>query len=141
MKAIRSDNRGEYENNKVEEFCIERGINHELTNTFTLEQNGTVEVYNQTVVDGARTMLKESGLDLNFWPEAVLWFTYTWNCICHRNQTKTHFELFGSTKPSIRYLKPFGCLVYVEIPLQKWSKLDSKANRGFLVGYAFLTKR
>lgn len=81
VKAIRSDNGGEYENNKVENFCVEREINRELTNSFTPETNGTVENYNQTVVDGARTMLKESGLDLKFWPEVVLHLTYTWNRI------------------------------------------------------------
>lgn len=140
VKAIRSDNGGEFANEKFEKYCTERGINHEYTNTFSPEQNGTIERYNQTVADGARTMLKDSGLHSSFWPEAMLHFTYTWNRLCHKNQSKTPYELFGGFKPSVRHLRPFGCVAYVGVPRQRRTKFDSKARRGYLVGYAFRTK-
>lgn len=95
MKSIRTDNGGEFVNRNFTNFCQNLGIKHELTNTFTPEQNGTVERFNQTVVDGTRTILAESGLDKSFWPETALYFAYTWNRLCHKNQTKTPFDLYG----------------------------------------------
>lgn len=140
VKFFRSDNGGEFDNRRFQDFFAEKGIKHELTNTYTPQQNGVVERYNQTVADGARTILSESNLDDCFWPEAMLYFVYTWNRMCSKTLTKTPFELYGGTKPSVRHLKPFGTVAYAGVPSQKRSKLDAKARRGILVGYAFRTK-
>ena len=37
-------------------------------------------------------------------------------------------------RPSIRYLRKFGCTVFVGIPQQLRHKLDAKAHKGILVG-------
>lgn len=140
VKAIRTDNGREFVNSNFDSFCDKLGIRHEHTNTYTPEQNGVAERYNQTVADGTRTILCESGLDASFWPEAMLYFTYTWNRMCHKNQSKTPFELYGGFKPSIRHLKPFGAIAYIGIPRQNRDKLEAKAKKGVLIGYAFKTK-
>ena len=140
LKAIRTDNGTEFKNRAFQEYCEENGIKHEVTNTYTPEENGVAERFNQTVADACRCLLGDSGLPNKFWPEAMSHFVYTWNRVCHRNQTKTPFELYGGNKPSIRHLKPFGIAVYVGVPKQHRSKLDAKARKGILVGYAFRTK-
>lgn len=140
VKAIRTDNGGEFVNRNFDNFCDKSGITHELTNAYTPEQNGTAERFNQTVVDGTRTILEESGLEKHFWPEAMLYFTYTWNRVCHKDQVKTPFELYGGKRPSVRHLKAFGTIAYMGIPKQLRHKLEAKAKRGVLVGYAFRTK-
>jgi transposase InsO family protein len=43
LKKVRSDNGSEFKNTNVEEFCDEKGIKHEFSTTYTLEQNGVVE--------------------------------------------------------------------------------------------------
>lgn len=53
---------------------------------------------------------------------------------------KTPFELYCGFKPSVRHLKPFGSVAYIGIPRQKRNKLEAKAKRGILVGYAFRTR-
>jgi transposase InsO family protein len=140
VKAIRSDNGTEFVNKNLDSFCNQLGIKHELTNVYTPEQNGVPERFNQTILDCVRTILCESGLDKSFWPEAMLYFTYTWNRVCHKDQEKTPFELYGGAKPSVRHLKPFGSIAYTGIPRQNRGKLDAKARKGVLVGYAFRTK-
>ncbi|GBM10016.1 hypothetical protein AVEN_179812-1, partial [Araneus ventricosus] len=101
----------------------------------------TAERYNQTALDCSRCMLADSGLDNKFWPDAILCFTYVWNRICHKNQVKTPFELFGGYKPSVRHFKAFGATAYVGLPRQlRSSKLGPKAKKGILIGYAFRTK-
>lgn len=140
VKAIRSDNGTEFVNDNFYIFCREQGIKHEFTNTFTPEQNGVSERFNQTVLGGTRAVLKESGLSKSMWPEASLYVTYTWNRVCHSDQDKTPFELYYGSKPSIRHLRPFGLAAYLGIPKQHRSKLDLRAKKGILVGYALRTK-
>ncbi|GBM78883.1 Retrovirus-related Pol polyprotein from transposon TNT 1-94 [Araneus ventricosus] len=141
VKCIRTDNGSEFTNDNFKTFCADNGIKHEFTNIYTPEQNGVAERYNQTALDCSRCMLADSGLDNKFWPDAILCFTYVWNRICHKNQVKTPFELFGGYKPSVRHLKAFGATAYVGLPRQlRSSKLGPKAKKGILIGYAFRTK-
>ncbi|GBN43432.1 Retrovirus-related Pol polyprotein from transposon TNT 1-94 [Araneus ventricosus] len=132
VKCIRTDNGSEFANDNFKTFCADNGIKHEFTNIYTPEQNGVAERYNQTALDCSRCMLADGGLDNKFWPDAVLCFTYVWNRICHKNQVKTPFELFGGYKPSVRHLKAFGATAYVGLPRQlRSSKLGPKAKKAF----------
>lgn len=140
VKAIRTDNGREFINENFDSFCNRLGIKHELTNVYTPEQNGVAERFNQTVVNCTRTILHASGLNQSFWPEAMLYFTYTWNRMCHKNQKKTPFELYCGSKPSVRHTKPFGIIAYVGTPRQLRNKLDPKARKGVFLGYALSTK-
>lgn len=140
VKCIRSDNGTEFVNSEFKKFCDRNGIKHEVTNLYTPEQNGVSERWNQTLLDGARTILAESDLDQSYWPEAILFFTYTWNRLCHTGLQKTPSELYGGRKPSVTHMREFGSTAYVGIPRVKRSKLDPKARKGILVGYAFRTK-
>lgn len=137
---VRSDNGGEFCNRQFEEQFNDLGIKFELTNSYTPEQNGSVERLNFTIMDGVKAMLEESGMSREFWPEAVLTFTYVWNRTCHTGQTKTPIELFSGNKPSVKHLKPFGTVAYVGVPKQKRVKLDNRAKKGFMVGYALRTR-
>ncbi|GBN63204.1 Retrovirus-related Pol polyprotein from transposon TNT 1-94 [Araneus ventricosus] len=95
IKCIRTDNGLEFINEQFHNFCDELGIKHERTNIYTPQQNGVSERFNYTAVDGINVLLKDSGLGQGFWSEALLHFVYTWNRICHSNQRKTPFELYG----------------------------------------------
>ena len=56
LKIIRSDNEKEFDNTNIEAYCNEVRIKHEVSATYTPQQNGVVERKNQTL---ARTMLDE----------------------------------------------------------------------------------
>lgn len=140
LKAIRTDNGREFVNENFEVYCRKYGVKHELTNVYSPEENGVVERYNQTVTAGIRTLLSESNLPKSFWTEAGLYFCYTQNRVCHSNQIKTPFELYGGKIPSVRHLKPFGVEVYLGIPRQLRSKFDARATKGIFVGYALRTR-
>ncbi|GFU27522.1 retrovirus-related Pol polyprotein from transposon TNT 1-94 [Trichonephila clavipes] len=99
------------------------------------------ERLNRTVIDGARTVLSESGLDKSFWPEKLYYiFVHVWNRLCHSGQTLTPIELYIGIKPSIRHLRPFGSTLYVGTPRPLRGKLDPKAKKGILVGFALGTR-
>ena len=68
---IRSDNRTEFRNTQVEEYCKERGIKYEFLSTYTPQQNGVVERKNKTLITLARAMLDEYGTPAKFWVEVI----------------------------------------------------------------------
>lgn len=138
--GIRTDNGLEFANKQLENLSREQGIIHEHTNTYTPEQNGVAERFNYTALDGVKTLLKDSGMENGFWAEALMHFVYTWNRVCHKNQTKTPFEMFSGRQPSLKHLRPFGSKSYVGYPKQLRKKLDMRARPGVLVGYAQRTK-
>ena len=70
MKALRSDNGGEYISNEFKNFCASEGIRRELIAPHNPQQNGVVERKNKTIVGVARAMLHDQGLSLHMWVEA-----------------------------------------------------------------------
>jgi transposase InsO family protein len=71
IKKIRSDNRKEFVNTNIEEYYDEVGIKHEVSATYTPQQNGVVERKNRTLITLARTMLDEYSTPLDLWAEAI----------------------------------------------------------------------
>jgi hypothetical protein len=59
VKKIRSDNDIEFKNTQVEDFLDEEGIKHEFLVPYTPQQNGMVEMMNQTLIEMTRTMIDE----------------------------------------------------------------------------------
>jgi transposase InsO family protein len=59
IKMIRSDNGMEFKNSQIKGFLEEEGIKHEFSSPYTPKQNDVVERKNRTLLDMARTMLKE----------------------------------------------------------------------------------
>lgn len=137
---IRTDNGTEFTNRDFTAYLEEKGIKAERTNAYSPEMNGVAERYNYTALDGVKTMLEDSGLAIYFWKEALLCFTYVWNRVNHSGHLKTPFELYCGKKPSASHLKIFGCRAFVGTPKQHRKKLDMRAKRGVMVGYALQTK-
>lgn len=138
--SVRTDQGLEFCSNEFEQLFDKLGIRGERTNTYTPEQNGVSERFNYTAVDAIKAILRDSGLDNKFWAEALLCFTYTWNRICHGKQTVTPFELFGGFKPSVQHFKCFGATAFLGVPKQLRKKLDMRAKKGIMVGYAQRTR-
>nr|GEW94038.1 putative ribonuclease H-like domain-containing protein [Tanacetum cinerariifolium] len=66
VKIIRSDNRGEFKNKEMDEFCSKKGIKREFSNARTPQQNGVAERRNMTLIEAARTMLSDAKLLVTF---------------------------------------------------------------------------
>ena len=70
IKALRSNNGGEYVSQEFKDFCATEGIKRELTTPHKPHQNGVAERKNKTIVGAARAMLHDQGLPLHLWAEA-----------------------------------------------------------------------
>ena len=60
IMKIRSNNGTEFTNLTMKELCNEKGITHTFSAPRTPQQNGVVERKNRTLIEEARSMLKES---------------------------------------------------------------------------------
>ncbi|GJS59420.1 retrovirus-related pol polyprotein from transposon TNT 1-94 [Tanacetum coccineum] len=116
VRNVQTDNGTEFVNQTLREFYENVGISHQTFVARTPQQNGVVERRNQTLVEGAHTMLIFSKATLFLWTEAINTACYTQNrsLIRHR-YNKTPYEL-------------------------DMGKLDAKADIGIFVGYTLVKK-
>eukprot|EP00253_Pinus_taeda_P005674 PITA_05674 len=70
VKALQSDNGGEYVSNEFNNLCVAKGIKRELMTPHKPQQNGVLERKNRSIVGAARVMLHDQGLPLHLWDEA-----------------------------------------------------------------------
>jgi transposase InsO family protein len=108
IKKIRSDNRKEFDNTNIHEYCDEIGIKHEVSATYTPQQNEVVERKNRTLITLTRTMIDEYNTLERFWAEAVNTACYASNKLFpHRLLEKTPYKLLNGKiqmSPSSRCL-------------------------------------
>lgn len=141
IKALRSDRGKEYNSHEFDKFCEDEGIERQLTVAYTPQQNGVSERKNRTVMEMARSMLKEKGLPNTFWAEAVYTAVYIMNrCPTKAVQDKTPIEAWSGKKPSAKHLRVFGSICYIHVPKEKRHKLEDKTERGIFLGYSTQSK-
>ena len=109
VKVLRSDNGGEYTSDKFTKFCADKGILHEFTVPYCPQQNGVAERLNCTIMEGARSILYQAKLPLDFWAEACTTAVYLHNRISTAVlKDETPFQrLFG--RPDISNLRVWLC--------------------------------
>ena len=138
VSIIRTDNGTEFCNNDLKHYLQDKGITHQLTVPYNLSQNGVAERKHCTVQEKARTLLSESGLQFNFWSEAVK----TAEFIINRYPSdvlngKTAYELWMGRVPNYSIFHSFGCKCMVLIPKGKRENIFSPVSvAGIFVGYS-----
>ncbi|GJT92500.1 putative ribonuclease H-like domain-containing protein [Tanacetum coccineum] len=137
VKVTRSDNRTEFKNNMMDDFCKDKCIKKEYSVARTPHQNGVAERKNKTLFKAARTMLADSKLPITFWTKAVSTACYVHNrVLVVKPHNKTSYELFRGFKPALSFMRPFGCHVTILNTLDNLGKFDGKGDEGFFVGYS-----
>nr|GEX68536.1 hypothetical protein [Tanacetum cinerariifolium] len=137
-KIIRCDNRGEFKNKEMNDFCSRKGIKREFSNARTPQQNRVAERRNKTLIEVARTMLADAKLPVTFWAEAVNTACYVQNrVLVNKSQNNTPYELFNGRTPTIGFLKPFGYHVMILNTLDNLGKFEAKGDEGYFIGYKF----
>lgn len=136
IKAIRSDNGGEYISQDFIRFCDESGIMRQLTQTYTSHQNGMAERKNRTLPYKARCMAFASGISDHLWTEAVA----TANYVTNRTSTKanngvTSFERLIGKVPVVDHLCVFGCRSFVRNNSPKRKKWAPRSTECIFLGY------
>lgn len=139
IKEFLSDNGGEFDNYEVRKMLKDFGVTQRLTAPYTPQQNGASERENRTVIEMARTF-RYSNKNIQF-PDAI-WAELVRTAIYVLNRTrktsvegKSPHELWYGRKPRTSHLRIIASECYVHVPKQKRKKMDSKAVKGYLIGY------
>jgi hypothetical protein len=116
--------------------AVDEGVQHHYSVPYSPQQNGVVERRNQTVVEMAHALLKQRGMSIVFWGEAVVMAVY----ILNLSPTKalngwTSYEAWHGRKPTVSHLRVFGCLAFGK-ELGHIGKLDDRSTLGVFIGYA-----
>ena len=100
IKVLRSDRGKEYTSREFDKFCEDESIKRQLTVAYTPQQNCVSKRKNRTVMEMARSMLKEKGMPNTFWAEAVYTVVYILNrCPTKAVKDKTPIEAWSGRKP------------------------------------------
>ena len=142
IKSLRTDNGGEYISNNFKQYLLENGISHQLTVTYTAQQNGVAERMNRTLIDLVRSMLHSADIDKKFWAEALQTAVHVRNRVTSRSLPPgmTPYHLWMKKTPDLRYLQIFGSECFYTVPKHRTKKLDPRCRRAIFMGYSTQSK-
>lgn len=142
LKALRTDNGGEYISGAFKSYLETHGISHQLTIAYTPQQNGVSERMNRTLMDLVRSMLQSAKLDKSFWAEALATAVYIRNRVTSHSLPEgiTPYHRWMNKPPSFSHIRVFGCHCWYVIPKSKVKKLDPRSREGIMVGYSAQSK-
>ncbi|GJT00955.1 putative ribonuclease H-like domain-containing protein [Tanacetum coccineum] len=99
----------------TDDYSREKGIKREYSIARTPQQNGVAERRNRTLIEANRVFIVKP-------------------------HNKTPYELFRGFKPSLSFMRPFGCHVTILNTLDHLGKFDGKSDEGLFVGYSLSSK-
>lgn len=139
IKYLQSDNGREYCSGDFDAFLKEQGIRRQLTVPHTPQQNGVAERKNRTLVETARCILFQTGLQTSFWAEAVHAANYLRNrCVSRSLGERTPYEKWIGKIPDLKHLRVIGTEAFVLDKVPTKGKFDARAKEGILAIRRFL---
>ena len=79
VKALKSDNGGEYMSNEFKIFCAKEGIQRERVTPKNPQKNMAAKRMNRSIVGAMRAMLHDQGLPMHLWDKACKKIFYLHN--------------------------------------------------------------
>jgi transposase InsO family protein len=117
VKTLRSNNGGEFVNNKLAAYLDKKDIVAEKALPYHHYQNGMIKRFNRRAAAMARSILLDSSLPQSFWSYAFIWAAHTLNRIPNQASGKSHLlKLFFTINPNLgisECLVALGTLTYL----------------------------
>ena len=138
VKAILSDNGGEFKGAHFEGELRRRGITHFYTDPYNPQQNGVAERYNRTLQEGLKALLHRAGLPNRCWVAALRHMVAVKNRVFTTVGDKEwvpYTRWYGSA-PVVDMLRAFGCMAVFHVPREKREKMDPSGRWGVHLGLA-----
>jgi hypothetical protein len=137
IKRLRPDRGGEYFSGNFFDFFVEHGIIHERIPPYSPQSNRVTERKNHTLTDLVNAMFETTGLSKEWRGEMILTACHVLNKVLTKNKEITPFEDWKKRKLNISYLRTWGCLAKVSVPINKKRKLGPNFFDCVFLGYAF----
>ncbi|KAJ1530146.1 hypothetical protein ONE63_005077 [Megalurothrips usitatus] len=134
IKNLRSDNGGEYVNEKFKWYFRNEGMLNQHSVARNPQQNGVSERANRTLLEKVRALLKGAGLHHKFWPLALHTAVFLKNISPTKAvKNMVPYEAWTGSRPDVSILRVFGCLAQARIEPTK--KLTDRTRDYIFVGY------
>ena len=105
LKCKRTDRRGEFTLKEQKAYLTQNGIEHQMSMPDSPQQNGRVERFQQTIINGAEAMWHHAGFFNGFWIYAVKAKLHMYNVTLIKcADYKTPKELWSGQKLNISHL-------------------------------------
>ena len=98
-----------------------------------------VERGHRTVSTAIKSLLIGAGLEAKFWPYAFMHVLRLRNAIPGSGQSDSPLKLSSGEKDNLKFLKTFGCRVWVRFPGLQARRFKDKAQKGIFLGYVPFT--
>jgi len=135
LKALRSDNGGEWCSNTAQDWQNLAGFRWEKTTVYTSGQNGKAERTIRSLRTMMLSMMRTHRLPLVFWPYAAEAAAFTKNLLPNVDEQIPYQVFYGKDpRRPLSLLRVFGCLAWANVPNRKL-KVDDAAIPAILVGY------
>ncbi|POM71957.1 LOW QUALITY PROTEIN: Integrase catalytic core protein [Phytophthora palmivora] len=134
VQRLQSDNGKEYE--KLGQIIFDRYDTHaQFTNAYTPQQNGVAERQMRTILERVRALLIDGDLPRQLWGECCQYVTHLINVTTSSVLPTgvTPYELWHGKKPSLTYIKVFGCAAFALTPEPHRNKLEARAKLCMIV--------
>ncbi|KAA0066521.1 Retrovirus-related Pol polyprotein from transposon TNT 1-94 [Cucumis melo var. makuwa] len=141
IAILRSDNGREFQNHNLSEFLASKGIVHQTSCAYTLQQNGVAERKNRHLVEVARSLMLSTSLPSYLWGDAILTAAHLINRMPSRIlHLQTPLDCLKESYPSTHFvsevpLRVFGCTAYVHNFGPNQTKFTPRAQACVFVGY------
>ena len=138
IRAIQSDNGGEYLSAEFQLHLRTSGILHRTSVSGDSEQNGKAERINRTLMECAESMRIAAGLPPSTWTWSVSAAARIRNVRPCSNQPdrRTPYESLTGHKPDVSYLRIFGSDCWARVPDKPHRRsLSQRAHRAVFIGY------
>ena len=99
------------------------------------QQNGVAERRNRTLMDMVRSMLSHVNLPVSLWMEALKTTAHILNLAPTKSAPSTPYEMWAGKKPSLNYLRVWGCPAEAKVFNPHIKKLDPNTVSCFFIGY------
>lgn len=137
VKVFCSDNGEEFISNTFTKALQDTGIEHQLSASYTHQQNGKAEHVIWTLQGHTTAMLNVAKLSSSLWGEAILMAAYLWNCTKSVTLPPgvTPFEMVNRCKSNLSHNRVFGSRCWAHIPMELQTKLGPHTCWGIFMGY------
>jgi hypothetical protein len=138
VKAVRSDNGGEYTSKEFEDHLRLLGIEHQTTVPYSSQQNGVAERSNRNIVERTIALLYSERLPLSLWAEVMNTMVYLKNRSPTRSlKDQTPLEACAGVRPDLSRLRVIGCAAWSLVRKStRDSKLHPRATLCCFLGYS-----
>ena len=141
IKTLRSDGGGEFVSHHFKYFCLENGIQYQVSCPHTPQQNGIAKRKHRQIVESGLAMLHQSNLPLSYWFYAFSIVAFLINRISSSilNFLSPWQKLYHQ-KPPLQALRTFGCACFPLLKPYNSHKLEPKSRQCTFLGYPSQSK-